>query len=183
MIKTFFMNAIEKLIGQLIMIPYGIDFSVEEVKDSISGMDDFITLKITINIDDSKIFRTSENYDEDYARTFTEYDIEDKVYNALKYINRQDSDVRIIYNHYNRTYMNQLEKEIESIVNDYILRASQEDRTKYKFDAFIDSSSRASHLFLTINTNLQDNRQRELWYKLVDEHGYDDLVIEFDEYI
>jgi len=183
MIKTFFMNAIEKLIGQLIMIPNRIDFSVEEVKDSISGMDDFAILKITINIDDSKIIRTSENYDEDYARTFMEYDIEDKVYSALKYINRQDNDVRIIYNHYNRTYMNQLEKEIESIVNDYILRASQEDRTKYEFDAFIDSSNRASHLFLTINTNLPDNRQKELWYKLVDEHGYDDLVIEFDEII
>lgn len=183
MIKTFFMNAIEKVIGQLVMIPYGIDFNIEEIKDSISGTDEYSVLKININIDDSKIVRTSENYDDDYARTFMEDDIEDKIYSSLRYLSRQDNDVRIIYNHYNKTYMNQLEKEIESVINDYILRASQEDRKKYEFDAFIDASSRTSHLFLTINTNLPDNRQKELWYKLVDEHGYDNLVIEFDEII
>jgi len=169
------MNSIEKLIDQLVMKPYGIDFNIEQTK-----MNDYT---ITINIDDSKLFYTSDNYDENYAQSIFNIDLEDKIYKSLKYISIPDNNVKIIYNHYNKTYMNQLEKEIESIVNDYTLRSSQKDRTKYEFDVFIDASNKAPHLFLTINTNLPDNRQKELWRKLLDEHQYDDLVIEFDEYI
>lgn len=182
MIKTFFMNAIEKLIGQLIMIPYGIDFNIEVINEKRYDGEMIEEIIVTVNVDDSKIVQNSENYDETYSKEITDY-LDDKIQDSLKYINKQDVLLQVRYNHYNKTYMNQLEREFESIINDYILRASQEDRTKYEFDAFIDASRRAPHLFLTINTNLPDNRQKELWYKLGDEHGYDDLVIEFDEYV
>lgn len=176
-IEKIKINAIEKVIGQLVMLPLGIDFSVEEVERMLPGEP---MLKVIINIDDSKMISISDNYDEDYARIFMEDDIEDKIYGALRYIGMQDNYVIVNFNHYNTTYINQLEKETESIINDYVLRASQKDREKYKFDVSINSSFRTPTLFLNIKTNLPYSKREELFKKLLDDYSYDDLVIEFE---
>ena len=119
MIKTFFMNAIEKLIGQLIMIPYGIDFNIEVINEKRYDGEMIEEIIVTVNVDDSKNVQNSENYDETYSKEITDY-LDDKIQDSLKYINKQDVLLQVRYNHYNKTYMNQLEREFESIINDYI---------------------------------------------------------------
>lgn len=181
MIKTFFMNAIRKIIDHLVMRPHGIDFDLKIVNEKRYDGEMMEEIFITINVDDSKIISNSENYDEAYATSITDY-LEDRISDSLKYIGKSDTYVNITYNHFNTSFLNEIEKDMENLVKDYMLRAAQEDQTKYLFNSYIDISSRAPHLFFIIESNLPDNRQKELWYKLVDEHGYDDFVIEFEEY-
>lgn len=173
------MNALEKVIGHLVMTPNDIDFNVNTVKEKRYDGEEIEEIFITINVDDSKTITSSENYDEHYAITLFNY-IEDKIHSALRYLGKQDELWQVRYNHYNQTFINQLEKDIEEIVKDFTLRKSQEDQTKYEFDVTIEASKRAPHLYVNIGTNLPEDEKRDLYYTLVDEHGYDNMVIDFD---
>lgn len=173
------MNALEKVIGHLVMIPNGIDFNINTVKEKRYDGEEIEEIFITINVDDSKTITSSENYDGHYTMTLFDY-IEDKIHDALRYLGKQDELWNVRYNHYNQTFINQLEKDIEEIVKDFSLRKSQEDQTKYEFDVTIEISKRTPHLYVTIETNLPEDEKRELYYSLVDTHGYDNMVIDFD---
>ena len=169
------MSIYEKVLGELLFNPRGIDFEVKTI--DATGLDLMGETIIYIDVDDSKMIKTSKNYDSEYEELLNNF-IEDKVYDILKYVGKQDDFWTVKYRHPNRQYRQELQKEVEEIIDDYLLEKSKTDNEKYNYSVRIVGPNRQPFLHILISTDMPRLYYRELHNILSDEHKYDNTYVE-----
>jgi hypothetical protein len=171
------MSIYEKVLGQLLFNPRGIDFEVKTLEDT--GWDQTDETIIYVDVDDSKMIKTSKNYDSEYEKFIDDY-LEDKIYDTLKYVGKQDEYWTVKYRYPNKSYLKELQKEVEEIVSDYLLEKSRVDGEEYNYSVRVVHPNNQPFYHILINTDMPKLYYRELHNILSDEDKYDNTFIQIN---
>jgi hypothetical protein len=171
------MSIYEKVLGQLLFNPRGIDFEVKTLEDT--GWDHTDETIIYVDVDDSKMIKTSKNYDSEYEKFINDY-LEDKIYDTLKYVGKQDGYWTVKYRYPNKSYRKELQKEVEEIVSDYLLEKSRVDGEEYNYSVRVVHPNNQPFYHILINTDIPKLYYRELHNILSDEDKYDNTFIQIN---
>jgi hypothetical protein len=103
-------QVIEKLLGSLLFEPNGVKF---EVKDSSSSNSEFKSYLIDVYVDPNRFHRIGDDYDPQYSKFINELD--DNVYETLKYVGGDDIDYSIQFKHLDPKFKKKLDDILRSL--------------------------------------------------------------------
>jgi hypothetical protein len=103
-------QVIEKLLGSLLFEPNGVKF---DVKDSSSSNSEFKSYLIDVYVDPNRFHRIGDDYDPQYSKFMNELD--DNVYETLKYVGGDDIDYSIQFKHLDPKFKKKLDDILRSL--------------------------------------------------------------------
>lgn len=103
-------QVIEKLLGSLLFKPNGVDFDVRDMSSSDS---EFKSYLIDVYVDPNRFHRIGDDYDPQYAKFMN--DIDDNVYETLKYVSGDDINYEIMLKHLDPKFKKKLDDILRSL--------------------------------------------------------------------
>jgi len=103
-------QVIEKLLGSLLFEPNGVKF---ELKDSRLSNSEFESYLMEVYVDPNRFHRIGDDYDPQYSKFMNELD--DNVYETLKYVGGDDIDYKIRFKHLDPKFKKKLDDILRSL--------------------------------------------------------------------